>query len=113
MVIRASTGQWKVGVASLVPRCSAVAKARMRENAEQALEESQAAVHVVTGRLKASGRLEERDTVDGMEIDVVYGGGEVDYAGYEEAYHPFLEPACAAVFATYESSAPELEGPFD
>lgn len=115
--IRANTTQWKIGVAALGPRCSAAAKMQLRRKMQEAYEDSQARVHVVTGRLKSSGRLVERDGgwSEPLEIDLVYGGEEfgVDYAGYEEVLHPFLEPTTAGSLSTFDSAGEVLEGPFD
>lgn len=57
---------------------------------------SQEYVHVITGNLKASGRQRTYRLARGFVAEIAYGGGAVDYAGYEEARggdHAYLSRA--------------------
>ena len=97
--------QWKVGLASMVPRMRRQANDALKVRAEAALAQAQANVHVRTGRLQASGRVEEVHT-DGEDVyEVVFGGEEYDivYAGYEEELHPYLVPAAMAAFSEFDA----------
>ena len=91
--------QWKIGLSLMYPVMREAGNARLSQAAQAMYHESQNRVHVVTGRLKASGRVEEQHTADEDIYEVVYGGDEydVDYAGYEESYHPFLTPSVYAL----------------
>lgn len=113
--LKANTKQWKIGVAALGPRCSFAAKEQLRRKMQDAYETSQGVVPVDTGALKKSGRLEERDGDWGhpLEIDLIYGGGEVDYAGWVEIFEPYLEESAVGSVESFDSAGDVLEGPFD
>ena len=97
-MIRVNDSQWKIGLAMMYPVMREAANARMSEAADLMLADSQSRVHVVTGALRASGRIESHHTKTEDVYEVVYGGeGDVDYAGYEESYHPFLAPSAGAL----------------
>lgn len=95
--------QWKAGCALLPVACAEVATNQLRESVDEGFEKSQEVVHVVTSRLKDSGHVEEGGSLMQHEFTVVYGGGEVDYAEYEELYHPFLEPSMLEAMRGYET----------
>jgi hypothetical protein len=95
--------QWVAGTIVLPKACSEVTKARLRRAVKRGFDESQQRVHVVTGALKASGHIVEHEEGLNLEMEVIYGGepSEVDYAGYEESYHPFLQPAMLEALAGF------------
>lgn len=97
--------QWKIGLALMYPVMREAGNARLAAAAKAMLAESQARVHVVTGALRASGRVEETHSDQEDVYEVVYGGDEygVDYAGYEESYHPFLTPSVYALSGVMEA----------
>ena len=101
--LRVNDSQWKIGVAVLPKACSEVGKARLRAAAKRGFDSSQERVHVDTGALKASGRIVERDDGLNLEIEVVYGE-DLDYAAYEESYHPFLQPAMLQALSGFRST---------
>lgn len=105
------TRQWKIGAAALAPLCAKAAKADLRTRMQAAFEKSQEEVPVDTGRLRASGRLEERDTPYELEIDLIYGGGDVDYAGWVEIFEPYLEETADGELALFGSDGETLEEP--
>jgi hypothetical protein len=64
--------------------------------ADVLFDRSQQYVHVITGNLKASGRSRVYRLAKSTVAEIAYGGGSVDYAGYEEARggdHAYLSRA--------------------
>lgn len=58
-----------------------------------AVQEVQNVVHVDTGALQQSGRYDIFASSLGPELEITFGDDfEVDYAAYEEMYHPYLVP---------------------
>jgi hypothetical protein len=51
---------------------------------EEAFRDTQTTVHVITGALKASGKLDTDFLDDEFRGTITYGGGSVDYAEYEQ-----------------------------
>jgi hypothetical protein len=97
--------EWKRGMALLYPVMHEIADQRMREAAEAMLAAATERVHVDTGLLRASGRIEERHLGSEDIYDIAFGGEEygVDYAGYEESYHPYLTPSIGALTVSMEA----------
>lgn len=63
-----------------------------------AFAETQAVVHVITGKLRRSGRVSSRVSNGRWEGEITYGGPGtgVEYAWYEErrgGHHDYMEPA--------------------
>jgi hypothetical protein len=112
--IKVNDAQWKVGVASLVPSCTVAAGGELRRVCEEGLRLSQEAVHVDTGRTKASGRIEGGESAGEVSFDVVYGGEQfgVDYAGWLEVFNPYLAPAMEQALAGYGVGPDLFVGPF-
>jgi len=105
--IHSETSQWWVGIAAMQAGAEARSRAAHRAGAQGMLDEAKDRVHIDSGALHDSGRLEERETPTGVEIDVIFGGEEygVDYAGYEETLHPYLAPSTGRLMSDFEARA--------
>lgn len=100
---------WTVGLSALTPSCNAMAVESLRRRMQAAYDDSQAVVPVRTGALKASGRLEEHLSGLNLQIDLIYGGGDVDYAGWVEIFEPYLEASVTGQLAEFGPDGNELE----
>jgi hypothetical protein len=97
-VIFVNMSPWMAGIAAAQATLPGATTAAAREYADRVLEAAQSQVHVVTGNLRASGDADVKGSPTGAEVQVTFGGkigidDYVDYAGYEEDLHPFLQPA--------------------
>lgn len=110
VAITAQDDAWKVGMAQFAAIAVAKSKTQLHRGARDMLQEAKQRVHKDTRRLHDSGRLEERDIPDGLEVDVIFGGAEygVDYAGYEETLHPYLSPSSDALSRTFAAVDDDL-----
>ncbi len=91
---------WIAGATRFEPGFKGRTQGRWKNTLDRVYEESQKIVHVVTGSLKHSGRVEIEWDGDELEGGVAYGGPSspkyVDYATQEFARggeHDFLTPA--------------------
>lgn len=85
----------------------------LQDNAENAanatLQRAQERVHVDTGSLRSTGRVEIQRSGFVVEAHVKFGGQEgmahfVDYAALHEMEYPFLEPSFAETAREYEGA---------
>lgn len=88
--------------------------ARFEAVANAVFAETQAAVHVITGRLKRSGNLDTDTTGKKWRATISYGDElDVHYAGYELARgdtHDFLAPARESKAAFVQAMKDYLRG---
>lgn len=87
---------WISGAVRFRPQMSKRVQNKWADVLDDTYQISQSIVHVVTGRLKVSGRKEVVFVGDEIIAELVYGGGEVDYAGIEYergGTHDYLTPA--------------------
>lgn len=84
---------WAAGLRDGEKHVTAAAMVYWAAAGDVLFDRSQEYVHILSGNLKASGRQRTFKTPQGVTFEVVYGGGEVDYAIYEIARggdHDFL-----------------------
>ncbi len=86
------------GLMSIEAGVEAATRLRARSVAQRVLDDALDIVHIISGNLAATGRIEDVDASDTYEVRVVFGDAVgidrfVDYAEYEEDLHPFLRPA--------------------
>lgn len=105
--------RWAAGFGSMGASMSRSLGRRWYRATHDLYEASQDVVHVVSGALKASGRIESEAGLGTLVGVVAYGGGNVDYAEYEAARggsHDYLMRAYLETEDRFKAALPEAFG---
>jgi hypothetical protein len=107
----ANLNRWVTGFAAMAEEAALAARPAWTAATEVFFANTQTVVHVLTGRLKQSGRMAVRQDGSNLIGTVTYGGGEVDYAQTERergGSHDYIARAWQVSEATYREALPEV-----